>query len=151
MSKETTFEADTTDMERLRKTLVSMVDQLAYELRKDGKLAGCITLKIRYSNFDTHTQQVKVSYTNSDKQITAKVMELFKKLYSRRMLIRLIGVKFSNLITGNYQVDIFNDTMEEIHLMQAMDHIRKRFGVEYIMKGICLEGKGGKYATQFAQ
>ncbi|MGJ1435680.1 DNA polymerase IV [Sphingobacterium siyangense] len=151
MSKETTFEADTTDMERLRKTLVTMVDQLAYELRKDGKLTGCITLKIRYSNFDTHTQQVKVSYTNSDKQITEKVMELFKKLYSRRMLIRLIGVKFSNLITGNYQVDIFNDTMEEIHLMQAMDHIRKRFGVEYIMKGICLEGKGGKYATQFAQ
>jgi Nucleotidyltransferase/DNA polymerase involved in DNA repair len=149
MSKETTFQADTTDMDLLRKTLVAMVDALAFELRKEEKLTGCITLKLRYSNFDTHTQQVKVSYTNSDKQIVAKVMELFKKLYSRRMLIRLIGVKFSNLITGNYQVDIFNDTMEEIHLMQAMDHIRKRFGVEYIMKGICLqEGKGGKYAAQ---
>ncbi len=149
MSKETTFQADTTDMALLRKTLVSMVDELAFELRTDQKLTGCITLKIRYSNFDTHTQQVKISYTNSDKQITAKVMELFQKLYSRRMLIRLIGVKFSNLITGNYQVDIFNDTLEEMHLMQAMDHIRKRFGVEYIMKGICLEGKGGKHATQF--
>jgi DNA polymerase-4 len=149
MSKETTFQADTTDMDLLRKTLVAMVDALAFELRKEEKLTGCITLKLRYSNFDTHTQQVKISYTNSDKQIVAKVMELFKKLYSRRMLIRLIGVKFSNLITGNYQVDIFNDTMEEIHLMQAMDHIRKRFGVEYIMKGICLEEeKGGKYATQ---
>ncbi|MNN00012.1 DNA polymerase IV [compost metagenome] len=149
MNKETTFQADTTDMELLRKTLVSMVDELAFELRNEKKLTGCITLKLRYSNFDTHTQQVKISYTNSDKQIVAKVMELFKKLYSRRMLIRLIGVKFSNLITGNYQVDIFNDTMEEIHLMQAMDHIRKRFGVEYIMKGICLsEGKGGKYAAQ---
>jgi len=149
MSKETTFQADTTDMALLRKTLVSMVDELAFELRTDQKLTGCITLKIRYSNFDTHTQQVKISFTNSDKQITAKVMELFQKLYSRRMLIRLIGVKFSNLITGNYQVDIFNDTLEEMHLMQAMDHIRKRFGVEYIMKGICLEGKGGKHATQF--
>ncbi|WP_222165212.1 DNA polymerase IV [Edaphocola aurantiacus] len=147
MSKENTFEADTIDMDRLRKTLAGMVDALAFELRRDGKLAGCITLKIRYSNFDTHTQQVKIPYTNSDKHIAEKVLELFKKLYSRRMLIRLIGVKLSNLITGSYQIDIFNDTMEEIHLMQAMDQVRKRFGTDYIQKGICVPDlKNPKYA-----
>ncbi|MNU19220.1 DNA polymerase IV [compost metagenome] len=147
MSKENTFEADTIDMDRLRKTLAGMVDALAFELRRDGKLAGCITLKIRYSNFDTHTQQVKIPYTNSDKHIAEKVLELFKKLYSRRMLIRLIGVKLSNLITGSYQIDIFNDTMEEIHLMQAMDQVRKRFGTDYIQKGICIPDlKNPKYA-----
>ncbi|MNE53517.1 DNA polymerase IV [compost metagenome] len=134
-------------MDRLRKTLAGMVDALAFELRRDGKLAGCITLKIRYSNFDTHTQQVKIPYTNSDKHIAEKVLELFKKLYSRRMLIRLIGVKLSNLITGSYQIDIFNDTMEEIHLMQAMDQVRKRFGTDYIQKGICVPDlKNPKYA-----
>ncbi|MNS37479.1 DNA polymerase IV [compost metagenome] len=147
MSKENTFEADTIDMDRLRKTLAGMVDALSFELRRDGKLAGCITLKIRYSNFDTHTQQVKIPYTNSDKHIAEKVLELFKKLYSRRMLIRLIGVKLSNLITGSYQIDIFNDTMEEIHLMQAMDQVRKRFGTDYIQKGICVPDlKNPKYA-----
>jgi len=147
MSKENTFEADTIDMDRLRKTLAGMVDALAFELRRDGKLAGCITLKIRYSNFDTHTQQVKIPYTNSDKHIAEKVLELFKKLYSRRMLIRLIGVKLSNLITGSYQIDIFNDTMEEILLMQAMDQVRKRFGTDYIQKGICVPDlKNPKYA-----
>lgn len=144
MSKETTYQEDTIDMSVLKKTLVGMVDTLAFDLRKEMKLTGCITLKIRYSNFDTHTQQMRIPYTNSDRAITEKVMELFKKLYSRRMLIRLIGVKFSNLIHGAYQVDLFNDTMEEINLMQAMDHIRNRFGTDYIMKGICLEQKINK-------
>lgn len=148
MSKETTYQQDTIDMAVLRKTLVGMVDELAFDLRKEKKLTGCITLKIRYSNFDTHTQQMRIPYTNSDRTITEKVMELFKKLYSRRMLIRLVGVKFSNLIFGAYQVDLFNDTLEDINLMAAMDRIRLRYGLQYISKGICLPEKGGKDAAQ---
>lgn len=152
MSKETTYQIDTIDMSILRKTLIAMVDELAYELRAQQKLTGCITLKIRYSNFDTHTQQISINYSNSDRVITEKVMELFTKLYSRRMLIRLIGVKFSKLIHGSYQVDLFNDTQEDINLMQAIDKIRNRFGVEYIKKGICLldKEKGGGHDDQFA-
>ncbi|GEM63593.1 DNA polymerase IV [Sphingobacterium faecium NBRC 15299] len=150
MSKETTFQQDTIDMEVLRSTLISMVDTLAFELRKDQKLTSCITLKIRYSNFDTHTQQVKVGFTNSDRLITEKVMALFKKLYSRRMLIRLIGIKFSNLIYGSYQTDLFNDSSEEVNLLQAMDKIRLRYGSQYLMKGIFAPDppskKGGRRA-----
>lgn len=142
MSKETTFQQDTIDMAILRQTLVGMVDGLAFDLRREGKLTGCITLKIRYSNFDTHTQQMRIAYTNSDRVITEKVMELFAKLYSRRMLIRLIGVKFSNLIQGAYQVDLFSDSQGEINLMQAMDRIRMRYGQEYLVKGICLPDTG---------
>jgi len=147
MSKETTYQQDTIDMALLKKTLYAMVDALAFDLRKEKKLTGCITLKIRYSNFDTHTQQLRIPYTNSDKVIIEKVLELFKKLYSRRMLIRLIGIKFSNLIYGSYQVDLFNDTLEDISLMDAMDSIRKRYGASLIMKGICLPEtaeKGGR-------
>ena len=152
LSKETTFQIDTIDINVLRRTLIAMVDELAYELRAQQKLTGCITLKIRYSNFDTHTQQISIAYSNSDRVITEKVMELFKKLYSRRMLIRLIGVKFSKLIHGSYQVDLFNDTQEDINLMQAIDKIRNRFGVDYIKKGICLldKDKGGGHDDQFA-
>ena len=138
MSKETTFQHDTIDMDVLRRILVGMVDKLAFELRRDQKLAGCITLKIRYSNFDTHTRQVRIPYTNSDRVLTSTVLGLFKKLYSRRMLIRLIGVKFSHLIPGAYQVDLFNDTFEEVNLMQAVDRIRMRYGHESIGKGICV-------------
>lgn len=144
MSKETTFQHDTIDVGVLRRILVGMVDTLAFELRKEKKLTGCITLKIRYSNFDTHTQQLRIPYTNSDRVVAEHVTVLFKKLYSRRMLIRLIGVKFSSLIYGAYQVDLFNDTLEEISLMQAMDKIRIRYGEQYILKGICLPDVAGK-------
>lgn len=146
MSKETTFQQDTTDIGMLRRILIGMVDSLAFELRKEKKLTGCLTLKIRYSNFDTHTQQLRIPYTNSDRVITNKVMELFSKLYSRRMLIRLVGVKFSNLIHGAYQVDLFDDTLEEINLMQAMDHIRLRFGEQYIGRGIAIPDNAGQPA-----
>src|SRR5690606_20955087 len=99
--------------------------------------------KIRYSNFDTHTQQMRIPYTNSDRILTLRVMELFRKLYSRRMLIRLIGVKFSHLIHGAYQVDLFDDTQEEVSLMAALDRIRMRFGTQSIVKGICLPDSEG--------
>lgn len=151
MSKERTFQQDTIDMDQLKRTLIGMVDALAFDLRSEKKLTGCITLKIRYSNFDTHTRQAKLPYTNSDRQLSEKVLELFRALYSRRMLIRLIGVKFSNLIHGAYQVDLFNDTMDEMNLMQAMDRIRVRYGLDYIKRGICVdrvERKGGKDAAQ---
>lgn len=137
MSKETTFGQDTIDMDTLRRTLIGMVDTLAFELRNDFKLTSCVTLKIRYSNFDTHTQQLQVAFTNSDKRLVDVVLTLFKNLYSRRMLIRLIGIKFSGLIHGAYQTDLFSDSAEEISLIQAMDKIRKRYGSELLMKAIC--------------
>ncbi len=138
MSKELTFRADTVDIGMLRRVLVSIVDTLTFDLRKDRKLTGCVTLKIRYFNFDTHTRQLHIPYTNSDRTLTENVMELFRKLHLERMPIRLVGVKFSSLIHGAYQVDLFNDTLEELNLMKAMDHIRARFGMKYLRKGICM-------------
>jgi len=141
MSKEHTFQADTIDMEVLRKTMLSMVDELAFDLRKENKLTSCITIKIRYSNFDTHTSQIKIPFTASERVISEKVLALFKKLYSRRMLIRLIGVKFSNLIMGSYHADLFDDTLEDLNLSRAMDHIRIRFGASSVMRGFALPEK----------
>ncbi|HWV73003.1 MAG TPA: DNA polymerase IV [Pseudosphingobacterium sp.] len=141
MSKETTFQIDTIDMNILRKTMLSMVDELAFDLRRDEKLTSCITLKIRYSNFDTHTKQVKIPFTASERVISEKVLALFRTLYSRRMLIRLIGVKFSHLITGCYQADLFDDTLEDLNLSRAMDKIRVRFGAQSVMRGFALPEK----------
>lgn len=138
ISKEETFQKDTIDMDLLRKTLAGMVDALAFDLRKDGKLTGCVTLKIRYSNFETCSKQERISFTSSDRMLMQKVMVLFDKLYSRRMLIRLIGVKFSDLITGNYQIDLFNDAGRDINLSMAMDAIRNRFGTDAVKRAIIL-------------
>lgn len=150
MSKETTFEQDTIEMERLKKVLLGMVDELAFDLRKDKRLTSCITVKIRYSNFDTHTTQVKIPYTSSERTISEKVLQLFHKLYSRRMLIRLVGVKFSNLITGSYQTDLFNDTVEDLNLSKAMDNIRIRYGAASVIRGFAFTEKEKKNVTQRA-
>jgi hypothetical protein len=108
-------------------------------LRKSGKVTGCITLKLRYSDFQTHTFQNHIEYTASDHVLLNKVLELFKKNYSRRVLIRLIGVKFSNMVSGFTQINLYEDTEEMINLYQAMDRIRKRYGFRSIMRSINLK------------
>lgn len=138
ISKEHTFDQDTIDMVQLRKIMLSMADELAFDLRRDGRLTSCVTVKIRYSNFDTHTMQARLPYTASERLISEKVLELFNKLYSRRMLIRLIGVRLSNLIWGAQQLDLFEDRIEDINLSRAIDRIRIKYGHQAIVRGFAL-------------
>lgn len=137
MSKEHTFQKDTINMAILKKNLSRMTDELAFELRREQKVTGCIAVKIRYSNFQTFSKQEKISYTCSDKTLQDKVWSLFQQLYAKRMLIRLIGVKISHLVSGGYQIDLFNDEEKEMNLRQSMDKIRAQFGVDKIMRGSC--------------
>ncbi|HSI90930.1 MAG TPA: DNA polymerase IV, partial [Adhaeribacter sp.] len=140
ISTEQTFATDTTDIVGLNSLLVAMTEEIAFELRKQGKLAGCITVKIRYANFDTHTQQLSIPYTASDHTLISKAKELFQKLYQRRMLIRLIGVRLSNLVQGFQQIHLFEDTTELTNLYQAMDKIRFRYGAEAVKRAVGLRG-----------
>ncbi|MGB0422948.1 MAG: DNA polymerase IV, partial [Flavobacteriales bacterium] len=108
--------------------LIAMAENLAFQLRRGNKLTACITVKIRYSDFNTYTLQKRVPYTSGDHTIIPLVKELFEKLYQRRVLIRLIGVRFSHLVEGGYQINLFDDTEEHIMLYQAMDAMRLRYG-----------------------
>ena len=141
MSKETTFDKDTTDATLLQNMLVTMTDTLAYDLRKLKKVTGCVTLKLKYSDFQTHTFQASIPYTASDHVLLQKVTELFMKNFNRRVLIRLIGVKFSNLVSGFNQINLFEDTEEKINLYSALDKIRKRFGENAIGRAVGLKEK----------
>ena len=143
MSKETTFDKDTTDATLLQNMLVTMTDTLAYDLRKLKKVTGCVTLKLKYSDFQTHTFQASIPYTASDHVLLQKVTELFMKNFNRRVLIRLIGVKFSNLVSGFNQINLFEDTEEKINLYSALDKIRKRFGENAIGRAVGLKEKKG--------
>ncbi len=134
ISKERTFKEDTINIEFIKNLLVGMVDQLAYELRNKEKLTSCITIKIRYADFNTYTRQLKIPYTANENILGRYAKEIFKKVYERRQMIRLIGVKFSGLVQGKYQISLFDDTVEEINLLQEVDHIRKRFGIDKIMR-----------------
>jgi DNA polymerase IV len=134
ISTEQTFQQDTIDLRFLNAQLVRMTEKIAFQLREETKLTGCIAVKIRYSDFDTHTSQQTVPYTNQDHIILQTVKELFTRVNSRRLLIRLIGVRFSNLIPGNYQIDLFDDTQEKVSLYQRIDSIKRQFGEKIIQK-----------------
>lgn len=134
ISTECTFDSDTIDVKRLKSVLIAMVEKVAFNLRDQHKLASCVTVKIRYANFDTETKQVHIPYSASDHVLLRIVLELFKKLYNRRMLIRLVGVRLSGLVHGNYQISLFDDTAENINLYQAIDHIKHKHGVEKLMR-----------------
>jgi DNA polymerase-4 len=135
---ENTFENDTIDMHFLHSELVRMTEKIAFQLRQQKKLCGCVTVKLRYSDFNTETKQAVISYTSSDEIILKMAKELFKKVYDKRLLVRLLGVKLSHLVHGQYQIDLFNDTVENVRLLQAMDHIRTRFGENAVARAIAL-------------
>ncbi|MBU1718968.1 MAG: DNA polymerase IV [Bacteroidetes bacterium] len=145
MSAETTFETDTTDISYLTSVLVNRTEKLAYQLRKKSKLVSCVTVKIRYSNFDTHTLQRRIPYTAFDHELIEVVKDLFQRLYQRRMLIRLVGVRFSHLIPGTYQTSLFGNTTEMQSLYFAMDKIRNRFGKKAVRRA------SGIYVSQNEQ
>jgi DNA polymerase-4 len=138
MSTERTFEQDTTDIEMLNRILAGMVEHLSFDLRAQQKLASCVTVKIRYSNFDTHTIQKRVPYTSFDHILLGVAKELFKKLFQRRILIRLIGVRLSGLVHGTQQLNLFEDTPEMVNLYLAMDKVRLKYGHKAVKRAIGL-------------
>jgi DNA polymerase-4 len=136
MSTERTFEQDSMDLDMMNRLLVKMTEDLCYDLRKSEKLTACITVKIRYSNFDTYTKQKKIPYTSLDHIVLEHVKELFDKLYQRRMMIRLIGVRLSSLIHGTQQLRLFEEKPEIIDLYPALDKIRNRYGKHAIGRAV---------------
>jgi DNA polymerase-4 len=141
ISTENTFQQDTIDPGYLKSVLTRMTESIAFELRSQQRLTGCISVKIRYSDFETHTAQRSIPYTNADDVLLKIVDELFSKLYERRLLVRLVGVKFTNLIPGTYQINLFDDTQESIRLYQAIDSIKKQFGEKLLMRGTAVNGE----------
>lgn len=131
---ENTFESDTIDIHFLKRKLTRMTEQVAFELRDGNKLAGCVTVKVRYSDFQTVTKQAVIPYTAADHILQQNVKQLFDKLYDRRLLVRLIGVRVSHLVPGNYQINMFDDTTETINLYQAIDQIKHRYGEELLIR-----------------
>ncbi len=133
---ERTFDEDTIDIVKLKEILVSMVEKLAFEMRCKQRLTSCVTVKIRYSNFDTHTLQKRVPYTSFDHQLIPVTKELFDRLYQRRMLIRLIGVRFSHLVQGVQQLNMFDDTSKTVNLYKVLDKLRNRYGRRAIQRAV---------------
>jgi len=141
ISTERTFDRDTIDIQKLRSILIAMAENLAFQLRRGKKVTGNVAIKLRYSDFQTQTLQKKISYTSADHELIPVVLELFEKLYTRRVLIRLIGIRFSDLVNGSYQITLFNDSEKMVDLYHAMDSIRARFGDRAVLRAAGMDAK----------
>jgi DNA polymerase-4 len=141
ISTERTFDRDTIDVIKLKGILLAMAENLAFQLRRGERLSSCVTVKVRYSDFNTYTLQSHIPYTSADHVLIAKVIELFNRLYQKRLLVRLIGVKFSHLVQGSYQINLFEDVEEQLSLYSAMDKMRDRYGDRIVMRAAGMEAK----------
>ena len=136
VSTERTFQVDTIDVDFLHAELVRMTESIAFDLRKQDKLTGCVTVKLRYSNFDTVARQKSIDYTSADHTLLQTAQEIFNKLYDRRLLVRLLGIRFTRLVPGNYQIKLYEDTQETIRLYQSIDSIKRQYGEKYLMRAV---------------
>jgi DNA polymerase-4 len=150
MSHENTFDTDYTDVEFLHGELVRLTETTAYSLREDEKLTGCVTVKIRYSDFETTSRQETVDYTALDDVLIAKVKDLFNKSYQKGRPVRLLGVRFSQMIPFTMQMSLFDKNVEKLNLFKAVDDIKDRFGSKVVKKAVTsrLEDGHNKHTTR---
>ena len=142
ISSSLTFERDTIDVRKLKEILTTMAEKLAFYLRNGDKLTSIVTVTVRYSDFDTRSRQMRIPYTANDHTLIATVMNLFNQLYQRRVMARLVGVRFSGLVGGGYQINLFEDSERTIKLYQAMDKVRNRFGQGAVKRAVTMDTRG---------
>ena len=128
ISSENTFDENKTDQVFIKAELVRLTEKICFELRQDGKVAGCVALKIRYPDFETNSRQTTIPYTNADDEIIPVVKNLFQKLYRKGMPIRLLGVRLSELTNDAVQTNLFSDAGRKVELYKAIDGVKNRFG-----------------------
>jgi DNA polymerase-4 len=142
ISHENTFSEYHTELEFLHQQLVRLTEKTAYALRQEEKLTGCVTVKIRYANFETVSKQETIAYTALDDTLLAQVKKLFNELRDPARPIRLLGVRFSHLIPFTLQMSLFEDQPRKLKLYQAMDGLKDRYGSRSLTKATNLKGPG---------
>ncbi len=133
-STEQVLQEDTIDINVLYTELARMTESIGFVLRTQNRLTGCVTLKLRYTDGETHTIQKAIPFSNADHILLTVAKGLFNKLFTRRVLVRMIGLRFTNLIPGTYQIDLFEDKEETIKLYQSIDSIKQRFGEQSLRR-----------------
>ena len=141
MSHENTFDKDYTDIDFLHKELVRLTEKTCYGLREDEKMTGCVMVKIRYSDFETMSRQETIDYTALDDVLIAKVKDLFNKSYQQGRPVRLLGVRFSQMIPLTMQMNLFENNIEKLNLYKAVDDIKDRYGSKVLTKAVTIKNK----------
>lgn len=137
VSQEITFDRDRSDRKQLEETLRHLAEQVAYQLRKEGLSGSTVRLKLRWSDFSTHTRQLTLPQpTNQDDVIFQVVLGLFANLWHPGRPVRLLGVGVSGLDTRAQQLGLFDTSADkERRLLEALDALKARFGDTVVRRG----------------
>ena len=137
ISREHTFDEDTSDVSLLESTLIALTEDVCGRLRHKRLEARTVTIKIRYSDFVTHT----CSHTlprplDVDEILFREVLDLFRQGRRRRYHLRLVGVGVSNLVPRAWQDDLFDQELPLLRELDLkLDAIRNKYGKDAIRRG----------------
>ena len=138
ISSETTFDEDTDDRELLLSTILELSDHVAERLRKDGYRARKVTLKLRYSNFSTHTKQTSLDKLVETGEAIAEVARGLFSQFPLNQKIRLIGVAAGDLRRDGQdpqQLPLFGEATGREKLSHTVDEIKQKFGAGALRRG----------------
>jgi DNA polymerase-4 len=131
ISNERTFHADVRDARVVESMLCALCERVCWRARGRGVEARTITLKLRYSDFDTVTRSRTVAPSASEQELLPVLKRLFREARVRRLAIRLLGVALSNLVLAE-QLQLF---ARDSQIRASVDALRERFGFDSIRLG----------------
>jgi DNA polymerase IV len=135
---ETTFHEDTADRELLRATILELSDHVAARLRKGGYRARKVTLKLRYSDFETHTKQQSLKRAIATGEEIAQVARGLFASFPMKKKIRLIGVSAGELQGHDgdpQQLQLFGEGSTKEKLSHTVDELKEKFGSDAVRRG----------------
>lgn len=138
ISREITFEEDTRDRAFLEATLWAQTERVGADLRKKGKHAKCVTLKLRYADFSTITRSrtLRESFDTDQAIFETGIGLLNRALATERKAVRLIGIGVSSLVEASLQAALFTSSASKLEeLNKAIDRIRNKYGFDAIQTG----------------
>ena len=146
ISRETTFEVDSTDSLFLESTLSYLTEKISGQLRENKMFAGTVALKLRYSDFQTVTRSKKLDMPTAEDHVLFKTgVGLFRKLFTHGAKVRLIGITFTSLTAYPHrQEELFDCKGGQSWdgLYQGIDHIRNKYGFKSLLRATSRGGKG---------
>jgi DNA polymerase-4 len=132
ISNERTFREDVSDPACIESMLCSLCERVCWRARKRWIKARTVSLKLRYSDFQTLLRSRTITPTHSERELYPVVLELFRRARTRRSAIRLLGVGLSNLRPAEQQLSLFDD---HASLHRVTDRVRERYGYDALHSG----------------
>ena len=149
VSRETTIEGGTIDTEFLGGLIEYLSERIGSTLREYGKQVRTVGLRIRYVDQFLAHQTVRISKpTNDERELLVTAKDLFGRLFTRRVAVRLVGVSVTNLETDKRQHELFDtNANRRWYLNRGLDSVRGRYGWNAVFYGKGLELRE-HYATK---